>query len=412
MAEVEDFDVVIVGGGFVGLALAIALKDSSLKVAMIEARPYINHAKQTIDGRSFALSAASIRILQQLGVWCPKRLKATLIKHIHVSERLGFAATRLHASDHDMDAFGAVVEHDALMQYFYEQLKQIKNLKLWTPAVVTDCEHTDEKTSLKLSYDNKDITVSTKMMIAADGANSSIRKRLNLAVHTHAYYQHALVCNIQLKRSHQYTAFERFLDDEMMALLPLSDNRQALVWVMSPLALQERLSLSDEDFITSLQSTFGYRLGRFLAIGQRNSFPLTMSYLCETVHNHVVFIGNAAHSLHPIAGQGLNLGLRDVAFMAETLFSIENGMSLHKALEHYQQMRIADQRNIRLFTDNLVKTFSYHFLGMKFMRSLALMLMDGLVPLQSEFVQFAAGFSANNARLVSGVPLSAVEQRG
>ena len=397
----ENFDVLIVGGGLVGSVLAIALKDSPLKVGLIEAYPFEKEAQRGLDGRSFALSDSSIRILQQLNLWQVLSPYACPIKKIHVSERHGWAQARLDVRDYQIDAFGAVIEHDYLMGHFYDVLEKASNVELITPAVVETVLMGKDDVSVGAEQGGEQTTFKTKVLIAADGANSVVRKALNIPIETHDYYQHALVCNVKLNRSHRNTAYERFMGEEMMAMLPLTEHRQALVWAMDEALCQERKRLSDSDFLSTLQKVFGYRLGRFIDVGQRNSFPLAMSYLTKTVFERAVFIGNAAHSLHPIAGQGFNLGLRDVAFLAELLLAKSDDVAV--SLSKLQRLRESDQANTRHFTHGLIKVFSKNGWPASLLRSLGLCLFDNLPPAKNELVHFAAGFSGKNSRLVSGL---------
>jgi 2-octaprenyl-6-methoxyphenol hydroxylase len=396
----DDFDILIVGGGLVGSVLAIALKDSPYKVGLIEAKPFEKASHSGLDGRSFALSHSSIAILEQLGLWQALMPYACSIQKIHISERYGWAQARLEASEHQMEQFGAVIEHDPLMASFYQILESAANIQLITPAIVQTVNPLPNNVEVIATINNQITSFHSNLLIACDGANSVVRKALDVPIETHRYLQHALVCNIKLNRHHQHTAYERFMGNEMMAMLPLTENRQALVWAMDEMTAKERKNLSTADFLQMLQKTFGYRLGRFLDVGERKCFPLAMSYMTQTVFGRSIFIGNAAHTLHPIAGQGFNLGLRDVGFLAQLL--LDCGDAQQNVLK-LDELRAADQANTRRFTHGLINIFTSYAQKASILRSLGLYVFDNVPAIKKELAYFAAGYSHQNSRLASGL---------
>lgn len=397
-------DVLIVGGGLVGMVLALALKNSTLKVAIVEPKPFVSQASGGLDGRSFALSLASIRILRALGVWQRIKPFSQAIKTIHVSEKGTFGATRLKAIEHQLDAFGAVVENDDLMQVFTNALSDAKNITWLVPGTFTSLTETEEGIDCCLTVDGRPCIVHAQVLAAVDGVQSTVRQSLALPLNKKNYQQSALVTNIQLSRPHQYVAYERFMGESLMAMLPLARQRSALVWANSHEKTNELVALSDDAFIDTLQTTFGYRLGRFVACGQRFQFPLSLSTLPSVIHHRVVFLGAAAHNLHPIAGQGFNLGLRDVAFLAESLLAA-NDSSMETTLQAYQSHREQDSQRITGLTDKLVNIFSLTVPLLSTVRGLSLAALDILSPLQTELVYYGCGFSDDNARLVAELPI-------
>lgn len=401
------YDLVVVGGGLIGKTLALALAHTSLKIAIIEATPPGLMASSDFDARSIALSLSSQRILDSLQVWQALKSYAEPIAHIHVSQEKGFSATRLQASEHGYDAFGYVAELHALNKVFQEKLSD--RVKQFSPATLTALKKESDYYELTFKQANETQQLRAKLVVAADGANSTVRQLLQMPAVKKSYGQSALVANVGLNRSHKQVAYERFMGKELMALLPMKRERASLVWAQSPDKAKERQSLSEKAFLALLQSQFGYRLGRFISIGNRQTFPLSFCYMPKTVNGGVVFLGNAAHGLHPIAGQGFNLGLRDAAILAEVLVQ-EGVTNLSTSLSHYQAKRQRDQSRVTYFTDALIRLFTSPLPGFSFLRDVGLGMMELTFPLKETFVQYAAGFSAENARLAAGLTLEAHDQ--
>lgn len=397
-----QFDVLIVGGGMVGASLAIALKNSALRIGLIEAQPLQSNSQPSYDDRGIALSYGSQRIFQSMGLWSDIAPSATAITHIHISDRGRFGVTRLSAEREHVPALGQVLTAKELGQTLNQHLQQMQRLTLFCPAQVSALkQHTDH---VDINLDSGQ-TLTSKLLVAADGRDSTIRRLLGLDAWQQHYQQTAVTANISTDRPHQGRAFERFTDSGPMALLPMSDNRSSLVWTVKSGEETALLTATDEEFLAKLQQRFGYRAGRFVRVGHRNSHPLTLMQADMPVQQRVVLIGNAAHSLHPIAGQGFNLGLRDVAVLADLLSDAADDCGAMSLLARYQDWRQHDQDQLIRATDKLVKLFSNDISLLGHLRGAGLALMDSLPPAKSWLAQRSMGLAQKQPRLGRGLGL-------
>jgi 2-octaprenyl-6-methoxyphenol hydroxylase len=391
----RDIDILVVGGGLTGATLMLALTHLGYRVLMIEAKPLSHRIQADFDARTLALSPASVRILQQLKVWARLEKKATPIHTIHISEQHRFGSARLQ--DPLSESLGYVVEMQHIHKAIHEQLDQTHIL---SPAELIALNST--KGIATISHEGREITWQVPLVVAADGIDSSARKLCKLTAKTKNYNRVALVTNIGLRRPHQHQAFERFTSSGPLALLPMTKLRASLVWSLVPDEAQRLMKTNDDDFLKALQQTFGYRLGRFVQVGRRVLYPLKQVIMPQTVSNSVVFIGNAAHTLHPVAGQGFNLGLRDVATLAQ--YIAKEGLSPNM-LNHYQQARQHDQAVITQLTDSLAELFTYQMPGLGIARGLGLMTLDNSHLLKKLLSRYARGFAGVIPDLVCGIPL-------
>ncbi|MCK4586609.1 MAG: 2-octaprenyl-6-methoxyphenyl hydroxylase, partial [Gammaproteobacteria bacterium] len=358
-----DYDLIIIGGGMVGASLACALASQSLRVAIVEAVPYQADNQPSYDDRAIALSFGSRRIFDGLGLWPEITQHTTAINRIHVSDQGRFGFARLDNKQENVDALGYVITARDLGGALVQQLDQLKNLTLISPAKLTDLKLDDDHATAIIDNDGKTETLTASLIVAADGGNSAVRQILDIHTTDHDYKQTAIVANITPEFPHQHVAYERFTQHGPLALLPMEDNRCALVWTHDPQESKRILELNDEKFLDELQTCFGQRLGRFLKTGKRSAYPLKLVKAQEQVRNRLALIGNAAHTLHPIAGQGFNLGLRDVATLAQIITDASQqnlDIGALDVLEQYAQWRTRDHRQVIGFTNTLVSTFSNH----------------------------------------------------
>ncbi|MFP6799379.1 MAG: 2-octaprenyl-6-methoxyphenyl hydroxylase, partial [Pseudomonas sp.] len=312
-------DIAIIGGGLVGASLAVALqaeaKQRGWSICLIEPFTPGNGYQPSYDARSTALSFGSQQIYQRLGLWQQISQRAEPIKQIHVSDRGRFAAARLSAKEEGVPALGYVVENAWLGECLWQALDQ--QVVGWrSPAQVTRMQALADGYRLTLD-DGSELECS--LAILSEGGRSGLREQLGIAVSNTPYGQSALIANVSPTDAHNGLAFERFTEEGPMAMLPLADNRCALVWTRATQEAERLFALSDVAFLSELQQAFGYRLGSLRQVGTRYLYPLALTAAKEQVRQHLVVLGNAAHSLHPIAGQGYNLSLRDTLVLAETL---------------------------------------------------------------------------------------------
>jgi 2-octaprenyl-6-methoxyphenol hydroxylase len=399
-----NYDLIIVGAGMVGASLAIALKNSGLRIAVIEAIATNSLQQPSYDDRGIALAYGSQRIFETMGIWHQFAKHSTAISHIHVSDRGHFGVTRLSALDEQVPALGQVTTARAMGQVFNSALSSQDNLSLICPASVRSLQQHNDVVELEL---NTNQTLTTNLLVAADGGQSTIRHLLKLGTLEHDYQQTAITANITTERPHNGTAFERFTDTGPIALLPMSDNRCSLVWTVTTGDEVALLNASEQDFLNQLQDRFGYRLGKFLRVGQRHHYPLKLMQADQAVQQRIVLIGNAAHSLHPIAGQGFNLGLRDVAALADVLVNSNPNKDSGDArlLHDYQQWRLQDQDNVIEATSNLVNFFSNNNPLLGHCRGAALSIIDAFPPAKHWLAQKSMGLNRKQPRLARGIPL-------
>lgn len=402
MAQDIDYDLIIVGGGMVGATLAIALKNTPLKIALIEAfEPNIQH-QPSYDDRGIALAYGSQRIFETMGLWQQLTPLCTAIEHIHVSDRGQFGVTRLHAEQENVPALGQVITAKHLGRVLYKELADQKNLQMHCPARVEALEHEENATQVLLADGTK---LSSKLVVAADGAESTIRQLLKLGERNVDYQQTAITANVTTERPHNNWAFERFTDTGPVALLPMSDNRCSLVWTVNSGDETGIINADDTVFLQKLQQRFGFRLGHFTKVGQRNSYPLHLRQADQPLQQRVVLIGNAAHSLHPIAGQGFNLGLRDVIALADVITDYPADCGHAKALTDYRNWRFSEQDNVVTATGSLVELFSNANPVLAHTRGAGLALAEAITPFKHWLAQKSMGLSGKQPRLARGIKL-------
>lgn len=401
------FDVLIVGGGMVGASLAVALKPLRLKVGLIEAFNFGVAEQPSYDDRSIALSYGSSRIYQGMGLWDKLREGVESIQHIHISDRGHFGATRLDAKQENVPALGYVVESRVLGKVLYEAL-QDSAVALFVPAKVYAVEQTADYATVQIDRDGVVDSVQTRLLVVCDGTQSSVREMLGIAVKRSDYHQTALIANVSTSEPHRHTAYERFTSNGPLALLPLTQGRYSLVWTHQSGEETATMALDDTAFLAKLQQVFGYRQGEFVKVGQRATYPLVLQKSEREVAGRAVVMGNASHALHPVAGQGLNLGLRDVAIMADLLAEAalqQQDAGGAELLCRYEQQRQADYASVVRYTDSLVKLFSNDFPPLGHARAGGLLAVDRLPLLRQWITRQSMGLRHRQARLARGLEL-------
>jgi 2-octaprenyl-6-methoxyphenol hydroxylase len=406
-------DVAIIGGGMVGASLAVALAGSGIATMLVEGTAPGSKSQPSFDDRTTALGNASRRIFGGLGVWERMAPEAAAIRTIHVSDAGRFGFARLTAAEQGIDAFGYVIPNRLIGAALWERLQAAKEVLLRVPARPERVEISDQGVTFTLAgntpagENSASESVTARLVVAADGAQSVIRAAAGIEADVEDYEQIAIVANVAADRPHDGTAYERFTQSGPLAVLPLHDGSYGVIWTCAPTRAAEVLSLDNTRYLRELQDRFGWRAGRFVRAGLRSSYPLKLSRAALTVAPRTVLIGNAAQALHPVAGQGFNLGLRDAAMLAEVIVGPRAGADVGspELLRQFAAWREADRNGVVRFTDGLVKMFASTRPGAGVLRNLGLLLFDLSPPAKSALARVSAGFAGPTPRLARGLGL-------
>ena len=402
--HMKNCDVAIVGGGLVGASLALALSKTKLSVALIEAAPPPN-TRPAWDERCIALNAASQRIFSTLGVWDALAMSAEPILSTHISERGRFGVARFTAAEANLPALGYNVPVRAIGAQLWSSVQGLPGVETICPARVTALKTAEDSVALQLDSGPR-ARLKARLVVAADGAQSAVRSLLGLDAEMRDYAQSAIVTAIRPTRTHKGCAYERFTPDGPIAVLPKPDNVCSLVWTVPTARAEPLLALPDDVFLGEAQEIFGERLGRFLELGRRSAHPLSRVMSGQLNAGRVLLAGNAAQSLHPVAAQGFNLGLRDVAAIAELLADAADP-GAPELLAEYESRRTRDRDLTSSFTDHLVRLFSNRVPGLRGLRHLGLLALDLLPPVKEAVMWQNLGYTAAPAmaRAIDSSPL-------
>jgi 2-octaprenyl-6-methoxyphenol hydroxylase len=406
------YDIAIVGGGMVGATLAVALAPLNLRVAVIEAVPQSSAAQPSFDERTTALSNGSRKILETLGVWGALSAPPTPIRKIHVSDQGRFGFARIDAAEQGLAAMGYVVPNRDLGQALWSRLQSPgpagSGLSVYCPAEVARVITNDQSITLEMA-DGIKTAIDAKLVVAADGAQSAVRGAFGVDAEVRDYEQTAVITTVLPQRFHDYVAYERFTASGPLALLPLDGGRCTLVLTLSKDAAQAAMSWSDQEFLAEVQRRFGFRLGRFLKVGRRVPYPLALTRAERTSSGRCVIIGNAAQGLHPVAGMGFNLGLRDAASLAELIAERAGQAGGDPGdpalLAQYDAWRAADRGGVIAFTDGLVRMFANPLSTVRRLRNLGLLAFDLLPPAKAALSRLSTGGGGRVPKLARGVAL-------
>ena len=389
--------VIIAGGGMTGATLALAishLTQGALPVTLIEAVAPGERAHPGYDGRAIALAAGTCQQLAAINLWPALADCATPITHVHVSDRGHAGFVNIVAADYGVSALGNVVELHEVGNRLYQLLRKAPGVTLRCPQQVSRVEQRLDTVSVTLESGEQ---LHGSLLVAADGAGSRTAAACGIQWQRDDYQQIAVIANVTTQMPHQGRAFERFTQYGPLALLPMSHGRSSLVWCHPPTAQARIDSWSDAEFLAQLQQAFGWRLGRFTHSGRRASYPLALQTASQTVAHRLALVGNAAQTLHPIAGQGFNLGIRDVMSLAETLAAAQRkqeDIGSYAVLQRYRQRREPDRAATIGVTDGLVRLFANRYLPLVAGRNLGLMTMDTLPWLRDRLAERTLGWVA------------------
>jgi 2-octaprenyl-6-methoxyphenol hydroxylase len=399
-------DVAIVGGGMVGASLAVALRGTGVRALLVESVPSGTDAQPSFDERTTALGNASRRIFQGLNVWHAIAPEAAAIRSIHVSEAGRFGFARLSAPEQGIEAFGYVVPNRRIGAALWQKLDAGAELTLRVPARVQDLDIGAERVRFTVhSESGTQEPIAARLVVAADGAHSQIRAAAGIGAVVEDYDQVAVVATVAADRPHAGCAFERFTREGPLAVLPLHDGTLAVIWACHPRHAAVLLALDDAAYLARLQAQFGWRAGRFVRAGRRGSYPLRLTRAITTVGQRTVLIGNAAQALHPVAGQGFNLGLRDAAMLAEVIANTLGDPGSPQLLRRFAEWRARDRAGVVRFTDGLVKLFADQRPGLGLVRNLGLLMFDLAPPAKRALARVSTGFGGPAPRLARGLPV-------
>ena len=387
-----DYDLLIVGGGLAGNCLALALKNSGLKIAIVEAQERELLQTAVIGDRALALAAGTVDALKTLNLWQGVEHAATPIREIHISDKGHFGKTRLFAEKENVTALGYVITARDLETHIANQITSIENITLYSPARLVGLMADEKAMFVCLKQGEQSLNFTAKLVIGADGGQSSVRQLLNIEQHFSDYEQTALVTTVTATKAHQNVAYERFTGSGPLALLPLNTHDCAVVWTRKNDEANALMLGNKTDFIDQLQTCFGWRLGELKLSAPRRAFPLSLIRAEKMVSQRAVIIGNAAHQLHPVAGQGFNLGLRDVMVLAQMLQNHEGDIGESEFLSRFSQHRTGDQNRTIQFTDTVVRLFSNEWLALAAARNLGLAILDMLPFAKSILARHAMGY--------------------
>ncbi len=406
MSTSNAFDLVIVGGGLAGASLAVALRQSGLTIAVVERWAW-GHAQQpSYDERTVALTWSSRCIYTGMGVWSSIAAEAEPIRDIHVSDRGGFGMTHLSHRHAGTAALGYVVPTRSLGRILHTTLAASDGITLFCPAQAEKTEASGSRRYLAVTQGEKTVRISAPLVVMAEGGRSGLMA--GGQDDSKPYRQQALLSVVTTDQLHQGRAWERFTREGPLALLPLSQNRLAVVWTSMPEALTQRLAMQDDTFIHHLQRTFGDRAGNLRDPSVRQSYRLYRHYFGPPAQDRRVVLANAAQIVHPVAGQGFNLGLRDIAVLAELIFhACLKGQDLgsEPLLSQYNRLRRRDSFMVRQFTHSLVALFTSDLPGVSLVRNLGLKSVEWLPPAKRFLLRRTMGLANTSSQLIRGLPL-------
>ena len=399
-------EVIIVGGGMVGLSLALMLAKTNIAVKLLEAIKYPNYDDANLapyhssfDARNSALSRRSVQIYQELGLWNALQEHATPILEVNITEQGGFGKARLKAGQEKVESFGQVIENAWLGRVLLTEVKQQPLIELIDGVQVTSLIQDTDFAYIEAKRGDYTHKLQSKLVIAADGRDSFCRQALGIGASVYDYDQVAIVTTVQTSKPHEHVGFERFSPLGPLALLPLpGEYRRSVVWPVKKGTEGEWLGdENDQHFLDALQQTYGDRAGKFQKTGKRFSFPLSQVLAEKQAVGRVVLMGNAAHTIHPVAGQGFNLCMRDAYVLVRSLKEqIEQNADVGdaKVLQDYEKSRLTDQKRVIKFCDSVVRGFSNQNPVLKFIRNSGLIAFETIPGFKPLVASYAMGLKA------------------
>jgi 2-octaprenyl-6-methoxyphenol hydroxylase len=405
-SRIKQYDIGIVGGGLVGSVLAIACSTLGLNVLLIERKAReVLQPENPLDFRHIALSHGSKIILNSMGIWPHLEKYTHPIENIHVSELGRWGFTRLCAHEQNMPALGYVIAYHDFQAALSSLVETCQQIDYFTEASLKDSVLLDKTWQLTIHQKETEQIAEVKLLIGADGLDSPLRTQHQIDVFEKSYDQVAIVTTLRVSHPQATTAFERFTQEGPIAILPVGNDRVALIWAVKTETARHYKDLSDKAFIEKIQSFFGFRLGYFLSLGARQQFPLKLSIAQSQINTRLLFLGSAVHHLHPIAAQGFNLALRDIATLMDVIKSQPENIGDAKGLNDYLLYRQKDQKRTIKFTDGLVLLFSNNFLPLAFLRNALMSILELSLPAKIALGKYGAGRLGKLSSLARGKKL-------
>jgi 2-octaprenyl-6-methoxyphenol hydroxylase len=405
----EHDDIVMIGAGLVGAGFLAALRNSDFRITVLETHvPGLTEG--AADSRPLSLTCSSQRILDTLGLWTALADSAAPMMTVHVSEQSRFGVLRFSAAEAGVPALGYVVSSDSLQTALYEQAAQNPRVRFVPIQQLTGIEHRPENHhQVSAQTINGEKIFTAELIVAADGAHSTTRELAGIKAREQASGEFALTLELELSQPHQQTAYERFTREGVIALLPLRDpHRCRAVWILTGDTLAQVQAASDAQLAQSLRAAMNERLGDWRIVSRGKAFPLETVMAQEQIRPGLALLGNAAHTLYPLAAQGFNLGLRDAATLAQVLVDArQNHQAIgdESVLQRYVDWRLSDQRWISGLTSGVSQLFGCHLPGLGLLRGAGLLAADLLPPLKRRLAQRLMGLAGKAPKLARGIPL-------
>ncbi len=398
-SRLYDYDVAIVGGGVVGATLACALKDSGLTVVLIEAEA---RSIATARGQAYNISPLSSRIFNGIDIWNQIRPQLETYMKIRLSDADCPNVVQFVPQDLGAQTLGYVAEHQVLIAALQESLRQSSHVTWLCPATVVKTDIQPDGATLEIVADGEAKQIWTRLVVAADGARSPLRQQAGIRTHGWQYWQSCVVATIKPEKSHNHTAYERFWSSGPFAILPLTGDRCRIVWTAPRAEAEAIVALDDDQFLKELTQRYGDHMGKLALEGDRYVFPVQLMHSTRYVLPRLALIGDAAHCCHPVGGQGINMGIRDAAALAQVLQTAHQqgeDIATLKVLKRYERWRKWENLIILGFTDILDRTFSNNVFPIVLVRRLGLWVLQTVLPVKSFALRLMTGLTGRVPKL-------------
>ena len=400
-------DVLIFGGGLVGASLACALENLGLRITVIESIPFENQLQPSFDERTIAITWSSRKIFEAIGIWKEIASTAHPIQKIHVSEKDRPGLIELDCSLINVEALGYVIPTRSIGKALFNRLQQSFSIQILTPANAKHVHATVD--SVIVNCDEVTVPLTASLLVVADGGRSLISSIVGATKNEKKYHENIMVTRIDTDKNHYRMAFERFSKYGPIALLPIGDTSFSVAWTLPKEKTDFYMRMTDSELLFNLQKQFGFRAGKFTSIGTRKIYPLARTSVTPPSTHRTVLIGNAAHEVHPVAGQGFNLGLSDVAELAELIANAaqnETDVGHYQIIDSYFKNRANQTKRVIAFTDGLINMFDSSFPGARLFRSIGLTAIDMMPSIKKSLLRRTTGLSGAKNRLIRGISLA------